>query len=321
MEKPIVYIDGLNVFMRHFAANPKKSLNGYLCGGAIGFLRNIEYLAAKFNPQKIVVAWEGGGSLRRRNIDPNYKEGRRPVKLNRSQYYKEIPDTVENRDNQLKTLIEILYETPITQIYVDDCEADDVISYLVKTKKSDRKNIIVTSDKDYYQLVDKNTEIWSPNKKQLIDEKYILEKWNVPASNFCLVRCFAGDVSDGIKGVKGAGIKTMAKRFPELIQLKESSIHDIINEAQNKVNSGCKIRIFGDIINYKEQLQKNWKLMYLDSAMLSASQIKKINYQFNNKEHIANKINLIKIMNREGLNFFNIHTFLISLNSCLRNNL
>tara|TARA_R100000152_G_C6759961_1_gene183954 strand:- start:371 stop:1336 length:966 start_codon:yes stop_codon:yes gene_type:complete len=321
MEKPIVYIDGLNVFMRHFAANPKKSLNGHLCGGTIGFLRNIEHLSAKFNPQKIVVAWEGGGSLRRRNIDPNYKEGRRPVRLNRSQYYKEIPDTVENRDDQLKTLIEILYETPVTQIYVNDCEADDVISYLVKTKKNDQQSIIVTSDKDYYQLVDETTKIWSPNKKQLIDEKYILEKWNVPASNFCLVRCFAGDVSDGIKGVKGAGIKTMVKRFPELIQLKESSIHDIISEAQNKVNSGCKIRIFDDIINCKAQLQKNWKLMYLDSAMLSANQIKKINHQFDNKEHTVNKMNLIKIMNREGLNFFNIHTFLISLNSCLRNNL
>ena len=104
LEKPVIYIDGLNVFMRHFAANPTKSLNGQLCGGIVGFLRNIEHLSAKFNPQKIIVAWEGGGSLRRRNIDPNYKEGRRPVKLNRSSYYNDIPDTSENRNNQLKQL-------------------------------------------------------------------------------------------------------------------------------------------------------------------------------------------------------------------------
>ena len=57
--------------------------------------------------------------------------------------------------------------------------------------------------------------------------------------------------------------------------------------------------------------------MYLDSAMLSADQIKKINYQFENKEHITNKMNLLRIMNREGLNFFNIHEFLISIKSCL----
>lgn len=319
-DKPIIYIDGLNVFMRHFAANPTKSLNNFLCGGIIGFLRNIENLCMKFKPQKVIVAWEAGGSLRRRNIDKNYKEGRRPVKLNRSQYYSDIPDTSENRDNQLKILIEILYETPVTQIYVEDCEADDIISYLVKTKKCSQKSIIVTSDKDYYQLLDDNTKIWSPNKKILIDEKYVLDKWNIPANNFCLARCFAGDVSDGIKGIKGAGIKTMIKRFPELLLQKESSISDVINESHKKVKSGCKINLYSNIIDNETQLYNNWKLMYLDSAMLSADQIKKINHQFDNKEDKVNKFKLIKIMNREGLNFFNIHSFLISVNSCLRNN-
>ena len=318
-DKPIIYIDGLNVFMRHFAANPTKSLHGNLCGGIVGFLRNIEHLSFKFKPQKIVVAWEGGGSARRRSIDPNYKQGRRPVRLNRSDYYKDIPDTSENRDNQLKKLIEILYETPVTQIYIDDCEADDIISYLVKTKKQDHEKIIVTSDKDYYQLLDENTKIWSPNQKKIIDEKYVLDKWEVPAYNFCLVRCFAGDSSDGIKGIKGAGIKTMVKRFPELIQQRESNIYDIINESNKKVNSECKIKLYNNIIQSKNQLEKNWKIMYLDSAMLSATQIQKINYQFDNKESKINKMNLLKILNREGLNFFNVHEFLISLKSCLRN--
>ena len=319
-DKPIIYIDGLNVFMRHFAANPTKSLHGNLCGGIVGFLRNIEHLSAKFNPQKIIVAWEGGGSIRRRSIDPTYKEGRRPVKLNRSPYYSDIPDTSENRDNQLKTLIEILYETPIIQVYVTDCEADDVISYLVKTKQNNTKKIIVTSDKDYYQLLDENTQIWSPNKKQLIDEKYVLDKWNVPAKNFCLVRCFAGDSSDGIKGVKGAGIKTMVKQFPDLIQKQESTISDIINEANKKTQTGCKLKLIDNIINNEKLLKKNWKLMYLDSAMLSSSQIQKINHQIENKDFKADKMQLLRIMNREGLNFFNVHSFLISINSCLRNN-
>ncbi|NDB56395.1 hypothetical protein EB169_11295, partial [archaeon] len=67
-----------------------------------------------------------------------------------------MPDTIQNRNWQLQTLINILYKTPVTQIYVDDCEADDVISYLVKTKVDDKQKIIVTSDKDYYQLVNDN---------------------------------------------------------------------------------------------------------------------------------------------------------------------
>ena len=317
--QPIVYIDGLNVFMRHFAANPSKSLNGQLCGGIVGFLSNIDHLARKFKPQKIIVAWEGGGSLRRRAIDSNYKNGRRPVRLNRSHYYNDIPDTEENRNYQLKTLIEILYKTPIVQIYVNDCEADDVISYLVKTKKKNILKIIVTSDKDYYQLLDENTKIWSPNKKQLIDDQYVLEKWSISSRNFCLTRCFTGDSSDGIKGIKGAGFKTMSKRFPVLSQNKDVTINDIINESQNKVNSGCKIKLFDNIITNESKIRKNWKLMYLDSLMLSADQIKKINYQLENKETAINKMDLYKIINREGLNTFDIHSFYISVKSSLRN--
>lgn len=320
MKKPEIYIDGLNVFMRHFAANPSRSLNGQLCGGIFGFLKNIQYLSEKFKPIKIIVAWEGGGSLRRRNIDPNYKLGRRPIKLNRSEFNENIPDTVENRNWQLESLINILYKTPVTQIYVDDCEADDIISYLVKTKKSNQEKIIVTSDKDYYQLVCSNVKIWSPNKKILIDEKYIVDKWNVFPKNYCLVRCFSGDQSDGIKGVSGAGFKTMLKRFPELSTCNSINLNDIISESNNKIKNGSKLKLFKNIIDNTNEIHKNWKLMFLDSMMLSANQIKKINFQLDNKEEVLNKFELIKFMNKQGLNSFDIHTFLLTIKASIRNN-
>ena len=215
MKDPYILIDGLNVFMRHFAANPSRSLNGNLCGGILGTLKNIKILCEKFNPKRIIVCWEGGGSLRRRSLDKNYKGGRRPVKINRSEFNSDIPETIENRDNQLKTLIYILNMTPITQVYVNDCEADDIISYL-KLKYKNNNKIIVTSDKDFYQLVDEKTHIWSPNQKKILDKKAILDKFNILPANFCTARCFAGDQSDGIKGAKGAGFKVLSKRFPEL---------------------------------------------------------------------------------------------------------
>lgn len=320
MEKPIIYIDGLNVFMRHYAANPTVSLHNKLCGGILGTLKNIEYLCTKFNPLKIVIAWEGGGSLRRRNIDPNYKEGRRPVKLNRSSYYDDLKvDSVETRDDQLKVLIEILYKTPVTQVYVNDCEADDVIAYLCKSNMNNDK-IIVTSDKDYYQLVDKKTLIWSPNKKMLIDEEYIIENWSIHPTNFCVARCFSGDQSDGIKGVKGAGFKTMAKRFPDLMTCKFLSINDIISISNDEVENGNNLKVYHNIISESDNIKKNWKLMHLDTAMLSADQVKKINHQIENKEDKLNKLDLMRIMNREGLNNFDVHTFLLTLKSYLRGN-
>ena len=317
MDRPEIYIDGLNVFMRHFAANPSKSLNGNLCGGIVGMLKNIQRLTEKFKPTKIIVVWEGGGSARRRAIDPQYKMGRRPVKLNRSEF-NDVPDTVENRDTQLKLLIEILYKTPVTQIYVNDCEADDVIAYLCKTKHDKKQKIIVTSDKDYYQLVNSKTLIWSPNKKQLIDEQYIIDKWNIHPNNFCTARCFAGDVSDGLKGIKGAGFKSMSKRFPELSQINEVSVRDIINMAEQKVQNGSKLKLYNNIINDKINIDKNWKLMYLDSLMISSNQVKSIQYQYENKENKINKFEILKILNREGLNMFDIHEFFITIKSFLK---
>ena len=316
--KPDIYIDGLNVFMRHFAANPAKSLNGQLCGGIFGMLRNIQHLSEKFKPEKVVVVWEGGGSLRRRNIDPNYKSGRRPIRLNRSEYNKDIPDTLENRNWQLKTLVNILYKTPITQIYINDCEADDVIAYLTSAKKENKQKIIVTSDKDYYQLINNNTKIWSPNKKLLIDEKYVLEKWGITPQNFCTTRCFSGDQSDGIKGVKGAGFKIMSKRFPELSTCKDISIDDIISIASREVKNGSKLKIYSNILCEASNIKKNWSLMYLNSSMISADQVKKINYQIENKEEKINKFDLLKIMSKQGLNSFDIHTFLLTIKSSIR---
>ena len=318
MSKPEIYIDGLNVFMRHFAANPAKSMNGQLCGGIVGMLKNIQHLSERFSPQKIVIVWEGGGSVRRKSIDPNYKNGRRPVRLNRSELIGDIPDTVENRDFQLKTLIKILYKTPLTQVYVNDCEADDVISYLCKTKKTSNKKIIVTSDKDYYQLIDENTKIWSPNKKVLIDSQYVMDKWKIKSENFCLARCFAGDQSDGLKGVKGAGFKVMVKRFPELGVCNNLSINDIIIKSRQEIENGSKLKVFKEIIESEKTLLKNWKLMYLDSAMVSADQVKAINYQYENKEERINKMELLKIMNQQGLNMFDIHTFFLTLKASTR---
>lgn len=320
-EKPEIYIDGLNVFMRHFAANPARSLNGQLCGGIVGMLRNIQHLAEKFKPKKVIVVWEGGGSLRRRNIDPNYKNGRRPVKLNRSEYNKDVPDTVENRNWQLRTLVEVLYKTPVVQIYVNDCEADDVIAYLTAAKKSTNKKIIVTSDKDYYQLINDHVKIWSPNKKLLIDEQYVLDKWGISPQNFCTARCFSGDQSDGIKGVKGAGFKTMAKRFPELSTLKDISINDIIGRAKQENQNGSNLKLYENIIKEAANINKNWKLMYLNSSMLCAAQIEKINYQLENKDPKINKFELLKLLNKQGLNMFDIHSFLLSIKSSIRTQL
>ena len=103
----ILLIAGLNLFTRHFIANPAVSETGEHAGGVVGFLNGIASLCEKFRPTKVVVVWEGGGSTRKRLIHSDYKKKRRPEKLNRY-YENDIPNTVENRNRQIKILIEMI---------------------------------------------------------------------------------------------------------------------------------------------------------------------------------------------------------------------
>ena len=128
-DRPILLIDGLNCFYRHFVANPSMGENGNPVGGIVGFLKGIQLLTERYSPDSVIVVWEGGGSPRRRSIDPNYKNGRRPVRLNRS-HYSDIPDTVDDRNNQLKVLIEpslfsilsFLYQVVVVLAYTSNMQ-------------------------------------------------------------------------------------------------------------------------------------------------------------------------------------------------------
>ena len=310
----ILIVDGLNVFMRHFAANPATSENGEHVGGVVGFLRGLRYLVDLTRPKEVFVIWEGGGSLRRRAIDSNYKNGRRPVKLNRWYDNEDMPSTVENRNYQINLLIQFLRKGPVGQIYVSDCEADDVIGYLSNYAYRKDKIIIVSSDKDYYQLVTNRVRIWSPGQKKFVTPPVVLEKFGISANNFCVARCFCGDTSDGISGAKGVGFRTLAKRFPQLTLTESQSVDGIINDAAEKCN-GSKLKIYQSIVEYADDARKNWRLMYLGTANLAHIQIQQIESQSNNKKASSDKLGFMRLLARHQINNFDVNGYYMSLNS------
>jgi len=272
--RPILIVDGLNCFFRHFVANPSLSENGDPIGGIVGFLKGLQLLLERYNPSRVIVAWEGGGSPRRRSIDSNYKMGRRPEKLNRF-YSEDIPDTVSNRNEQLSKLVKILRHTPVLQFYVSDCEADDIIARLVNVNFSDEDCMIVSTDKDLYQLITDRVKQWSPGQKAELNVDMVLDKFGIHPNNFCVARCFIGDGSDGLKGVPGAGFKAMAKRFPELKTSSFVSVEDILTLCRDR-REQKRLKLYDSIISEEEVVKRNWKLMYLGNGNLSASHIKKI---------------------------------------------
>ena len=309
-EKPLLIIDSLNLFTRHFIANPTISSNGDHVGGIVGYLKANQLLSERFSPSNVYVIWEGGGSPRRRAIQASYKNSRRPQKLNRFYSDEEIPDTVENRNWQIASLIKLLNFAGINQLYVSDCEADDIIGFLCLDKFKPKNKIIISSDKDLYQLIDETTLQWSPGQKKIIKAEDVKEKFGVYPENFCLVRSFVGDVSDNLSGIKGAGFKSVVKRFPEINE-RVFLLEDLISTAVEKSKTS-KLKIYSEIASNPEIPRRNWKLMNLGYRNLSSFQINKVSSVLESKNDKRNKLNFIREQSKVGINNFNVERFFMS---------
>jgi len=305
-------IDAMNIFVRSYVVNPTMSEHGYYFGGSLGFLKSLGSYSRRFSPDRIIVIWEGGGSPRRRALLPEYKGNRKPVRLNRSDIYEDIPDTKENFNYQVAATTKLLSFTAAEQMYVSDCEADDVIGYLAKNLLED-EIIIASSDKDFYQLLSDRVQMYSPTKKKIITAEDVTEEHQIHPINFATARCFVGDNSDNISGIRGVGLKTLAKRFPKLRNSEFVSCNDIINECR-EVPETKRLKMHRSILENAEIIRRNWKLMYLDISNLSADQVLKIKSKIQYKASKRDKLGMIRQLLDEGINMprsFDPHKFFL----------
>jgi len=296
------------------------SSHGHHLGGTVGFMKSLSMYIEKFKPSKVIVCWEGGGSARRRQILPEYKMNRKPIKLNRSDLYEDIPNTKENFNYQIELLTKFLVHIPVHQIYVNECEADDTIGYICRYEYPNDEKIIISMDQDLHQLITPKIKQYSPASKKLLDENYVLERYGVSTENFITARTFIGDASDGIPGIKGCGFKSLVKHFPELKSPEFVSVDDILNwcVARNSVKSYAVLR---NILSQPDVPKRNWKLMYLDNSNLSATHVQHLKYAVDNYEIGKNKFALLKDLVREGIDIprgFDIDRLYLRINSCMQ---
>ena len=272
----VLLIDGLNTFIRVFTAIPTTNEDGIHIGGIVGFLRSIGYTINMVRPTRTIIVFDGkGGSNRRRKIFPEYKAGRKmSVRLNR---HLDVSLTREQEHKmmirQLNRLIEYLECLPLTIITQDNIEADDVIGYCSKHLFKDNKSTIMSTDKDFLQLIDKNIRVYSPTKKLMYDEERVLDEYGIASTNFLLYRILDGDKSDGIPGIKGAGLKTLLKMFPWLGSPHKFTLEDLLKSAEPKMK---QFKLCENIMNERETLFLNKKLMDLDELNISGSSKLKI---------------------------------------------
>ena len=316
---PILLIDAYNIFARAYCVIPLYSSHGHHLGGSVGFLKSLSKLVNDFKPSKVIVCWEGGGSARRRQILPEYKMNRKPMKLNRSKIYDDIPNTVENFNYQIELTTKLLKQLPVQQIYVEECEADDVIGYISKYKYLDSQKIIISMDQDLHQLLGPTCVQYSPALKKTLDANYVLQRYGVSVNNFITARSFIGDPSDGIPGIRGCGFRSLVKRFPELALDEFISVDDILSICEDRAKTK-KLKMYENILNNKSVPRRNWKIMYLDTCNLSAEHIKNLEYRSKNQDLNCNKFELIKILITEGIDIprgINVDVMFMRINSCV----
>jgi len=261
----VLIIDGLNTFIRCFSAIPTLNDDGAHVGGIVGFLRSIGYAIRTIRPTRTVIVFDGkGGSNRRKKVFPQYKAGRNmSERLNRSYDFNNKEDEHESMIMQLTRVIDYLDYLPITTITIENIEADDTMAYVTKQILTKSKIVLMSTDKDFLQLVNHRVSVWSPTKKKMYDPPKVLEDYGIPSHNFAVYRSIDGDKSDNIDGVRGWGLKTIQKKIPLLLEDKILNIDDIIAEDE-------KLKENEDI------LRRNYRLMQLEEVDISTSAKTKI---------------------------------------------
>ena len=268
----ILIIDGLNTFIRNFSVNPTSNEDGIHIGGVVGFLKSIAHAVKTVNPTRCIIVFDGkGGSKRRRKIFPDYKNKRKPTtRFNRTDNFNSYQDERKSMVLQLNRLSEYLDYLPLTVLSVDNAEADDAIAYISKQiYNKDENNItILSTDKDFLQLVDNRITVWSPTKKKVYKPDTVLNEYGIPSHNFIFYRAIDGDKSDSIPGLKGWGLKSISKKLSLLHNDDKITMDELVEFAKDKTDDG---KLFNVIVDSKNQLDLNYRLMQLDEVDISGS--------------------------------------------------
>lgn len=294
----VLIIDGLNTFIRSWTTNPTMNEDGDHTGGVVGSLKSIGYQIREFNPTRCIVVFDGqNGSKSRKKIHSGYKAGREKNRFRVNRQYGEMLTEEEERlsmKQQFVWLNDVLDYLPIQTMIYDGIEADDTIAYLTKQVRDYEggEAIIVSTDKDFLQLVSENVKVFSPTKKKLYDRQAVYDEYNIWPQNILLYRTLDGDKSDNIPGIRGCGLKTVLKRFDEITDDKLITHDEFFNLCESKQG---KIKIYDDILKAKEQLLMNKRLMELDNPHIPTNQKLKILDRFNADDVSFKKIDFLKV--------------------------
>lgn len=290
-----------NTYIRAFAANPALNEDGLHTGGISGFLKSIGYALKLFTPDRCIVVFDGpGGSMKRRKIYPDYKAHRKTkTRLNRIYDFNlDLGDEQQSLKKQLQRTVMYLQYLPVNMISLDNVEADDAIAYLALDSFKEWNVKIMSSDKDFLQLVSERINVWSPTKKKLYTPSDVLSEYGIDPKNFVYYRIFDGDISDNIDGIKGCGLKTIKKAFPFLA---DNPLVDLKQIYDYSVAHRGDLKVYERTISDWTVVERNYALMQLTESLLTTSAQLHIKDVINQPIPKLNKFEFIRLITADKL--------------------
>lgn len=218
-KKHVLLIDGENILHQSFHKFEKlKSTDGRPSGAIFGFFKSLHMYIDRFNPKEVYITFDNGHSEFRDKLNPNYKGHRKNISID-----------YESLQLQKAEIMKILRYLRINYIFDKNksynYEGDDFLAYLVLKKFNKDKVTIVSSDKDFNQLISSSVKIFNPRKEQYVREDNCKDLFEYSPEETVDYLSLVGDKSDDIEGYPGMGPKK-TRTFLD----KYGSINNYLND-------------------------------------------------------------------------------------------
>ncbi|HEX2056124.1 MAG TPA: DNA polymerase I, partial [Nitrospiraceae bacterium] len=207
---PTLYlIDGsAYIYRAFFALPPLSNSRGLQTNAVYGFTTMLLKILREHKPDYVAVVFDEGGTTARHEEYKEYKAQRPPM-----------PQGMQAQIPYIHQVVEALAVPCIRQ---SGLEADDLIGTLArKAEARTMEVVIVTSDKDMFQLLTPATRIYDPVKDKWFGEAEVRARFGVEPRQVVDVMGLMGDSIDNIPGVRGIGEKTAAKLIAQFGTIEE----------------------------------------------------------------------------------------------------
>ena len=205
MRGRLLLIDGHNLLFRMFYGMPDNfySPEGVKYNALYGFVCAIDKVLRMVQPTHAFVTFDSPDCGDRRELDEAYK-------ANRPDYSEMTPE--ECPFTQLPAIYAALTRMNVPYAEIHGCEADDVIASYAMQCADNYDIMIMSTDRDYWQLVTEEVSIlnYRGYDSTLVTPPVVRQKYGVEPGQFADWKCLVGDKSDNILGVPGVGPKNAA---------------------------------------------------------------------------------------------------------------